>query len=93
MQELYTKHRDSLLETDSKRSSIIDSRFRGFYNVAILFGILYILKAPVIRTIQSKDFFSQTLFLPIKNDFFACLSTWPLYYIWSYTSYFIIFLH
>lgn len=76
------KERLSLLDEYHPHSKLNTSHFRGFYNLAVMFGIVFLFTRPILNFIDRREFFSPGLYNTFKNDFLLCLSVWPLYYFW-----------
>jgi hypothetical protein len=76
------KERLSLLDEFHADSKLNTSQFRGFYNLAIMFGMLFLFTKPILNFIDTKQFLSPTLYTIFKRDFLLCLGVWPLFYLW-----------
>lgn len=81
------KARVSLLDEQHPESSLNKSQFRGFFNLAMMFGMIFLFTKPTLNFFNSGHFFELTLLNTFKQDFLLCLSVWPLFYTWSYTSF------
>ena len=76
------KPRTSLLDEFSSESKLNSSEFRGFYNLALIFGMFFLFTKPFLNFFERGNFFSPYLYNSFKIDFFLCIMVWPCFYIW-----------
>lgn len=74
--------KSSHLDIDDPSSTLNKSQFRGFFNQAAIFGIIFIVTQPVINYLDHGYFLDATLYNTFKVDFIFCLVNWPLFFLW-----------
>lgn len=79
----------SLLDEQNPDSKLNKSNFRGFFNMAAIFAFVFLFTSPVISKIENDYFFEPYLYHTFKQDYFLCVMVWPLFFLWSFTSYFL----
>jgi|JI10StandDraft_1071094.scaffolds.fasta_scaffold2755113_1 hypothetical protein len=72
----------SHLDPDDPRSQLNQSQVRGFFNLLVIFGIIFFVTQPVINFIDKGYFLESTLYNTFKIDFLFCLVNWPLFLLW-----------
>lgn len=77
----------SLIDQSNPDSRINHSNFRGFYNMATIFIMIFLFTKPLLNKIENGYFLEASLYLTFKNDYFLCIMVWPLFFGWSFTSY------
>lgn len=79
--------RNSLLDDYTKEGALNKSLFKGLYNLSILFSCGIIVLFPIKRWILKGSPFDYDFFNSFKKEYALCLLQWPLFYMWSYTSF------
>ena len=79
----------SILDHLHPDSSLNKSHFRGFFNMSIIFGFIFIFTKPILNKIENGYFLEPSLYTTFMNDYFLCLLVWPLFFLWSFTSFLI----
>jgi len=72
----------SLLDEADPRSALNKSPIRGFFNLTLIFLVIFFLTQPVVNFIDHGYFLDPLLYHSFKVDFLFCLFTWPLFYAW-----------
>lgn len=54
-----------------------------------IFGTVFLFTSPVLSKIQNGYFFEPYLYNTFKEDYFLCVMVWPLFFLWSFTSFFL----
>ena len=79
----------SMLDSDRSDSALNNSFVRGFYNLAIIFLIIFFTTQPIVNFLQHGYWLDTTLYETVTQDFLFCLFTWPIFFLWSFTSFFL----
>ena len=58
------------------------SKVRGFFNLAVIFMLIFFTTQPIVNFIEKGYFLDTTLYATFKIDFMFCLFTWPLFFFW-----------
>ena len=64
------------------------SKVRGFFNLAIIFMLIFFTTQPIVNFIERGYFLDTTLYATFKIDFMFCLFTWPLFFFWYFENLF-----
>jgi hypothetical protein len=68
-------------------SELRKSSFRGVFTCLYTLLFIYIIYKPISNYLNNGYFASPILFNNFKDEFFLCMLTWPLYYLWSYSAF------
>ena len=79
----------SILDVQDENSSINKSDFKGFYNMTVIFALIFLFTKPILNKIEHGYFLEPNLYHTFQEDFILCIMVWPLFFLWSFTSYFL----
>lgn len=57
--------------------------------MAVIFGVVFLFTAPLLNKIEEGNFFEPYLYDTFKQDYFLCIMVWPMFFAWSFTSFFL----
>lgn len=72
----------SHLDSEDPTSSLSQSPFRGFYNLGVIIGLIFVVTQPIINFMEHGYFLESTLFNSLRVDLLFCLLSWPLFFLW-----------
>lgn len=79
----------TLLDPFNPESELEQSSFKGFFNMAAIFSIVFLFTKPMVNWVERGYFLEPYLYQTFKNDYLLCLMVWPLFFGWSFTSFFL----
>lgn len=81
--------RNSFLDDYASHSMINRSLFKGLFTFGVLYTCIVAFRNPIIRYNQTGQAFDFNFYNEFKKEFILCVTTWPLFYLWSYTAFFL----
>lgn len=55
--------------------------------MAVIFFATFLFTQPFVNWIENGEFLKDSLYNTFKNDYVLCLMVWPLFFLWSFTSF------
>lgn len=81
--------RNSFFDLCLDNTILQKSEFKGFFNLVGVLILFYIITTPIHNMYVYNIPFKMTLFYKMIHDFEILLIVWPLFYLWTYSAYFL----
>lgn len=57
--------------------------------MTIIFAVVFLFTKPLLNKYEDGYFFEKHLYETFKQDYFLCILVWPMFFAWSFTSFFL----
>lgn len=57
--------------------------------MTIIFSVVFLFTKPILNKYEDGYFFENHLYDTFKQDYFLCILVWPMFFAWSFTSFFL----